>query len=144
MDLRLPFNYDLISHHQQTLKSSKIGLAMCNQKFGAKRTFNPLKTYLCKNDLKSVNISKHRIIVIIIIFYEFLPLDNEKQYGLFSDPIFDHRPCSVSLYNLQGVSKKRKTFDLKYLKDGSIRLIVLLVCYSVLPYNSLEHNFSFL
>ena len=45
---------------------------------------------------------------------------------------------------LQGVSKKRNTFDLKYLKGGSIKLIVLLVYYSVFPYNSIEFNFSFL
>ena len=32
---------------------------------------------------------------------------------------------------LLGVSKKRNTFDLEYLKDGSIKLIVLLVCCSV-------------
>ena len=45
---------------------------------------------------------------------------------------------------IQGVSKKRNTFDLEYLKDGLTKLIVLLVCYSVLPYNSIEPNFSFL
>ena len=31
------------------------------------------------------------------------------------------------LVNVQGVSKKCNTFDLKYLKDGSIKLIVFLV-----------------
>ena len=41
------------------------------------------------------------------------------------------------------LKKKRNTFALDYLKDGSIK-IVLLVCYSVLPYNSKESNFSFL
>ena len=40
--------------------------------------------------------------------------------------------------------KKRNTFDFEYLKDGSTLLIVLLVCYSVLLYNSIEPNFSFL
>ena len=54
------------------------------------------------------------------------------------EPSFTLFPC------LQGVSKKRNTFDLKYLKDGSTYLIVLLVCYSVLPYNSFEPNFGFL
>ena len=34
------------------------------------------------------------------------------------------------------LKKKRNTFALDYLKDGSIK-IVLLVCYSVLPYNSI-------
>ena len=33
---------------------------------------------------------------------------------------------------------------LEYLKDGSLKWIVLLVCYSVLPYNSIKANFSFL
>ena len=43
-----------------------------------------------------------------------------------------------------GVSKKCNTFDLEYLKDGSTKLIVLLVCYLVLPYNSIDSHFSFL
>ena len=43
-----------------------------------------------------------------------------------------------------GCLKKRNTFDLEYLKDASIILIVLLVCYLLLPYNSKEPNFSFL
>ena len=34
---------------------------------------------------------------------------------------------------LQGVSKKRNTFDLEYLKDSFIKLIVLLKYYRVLP-----------
>ena len=46
--------------------------------------------------------------------------------------------------DLQGVSKKRNLFDLEYLKDGFVKLIVLLVCYTVLPYNSIEPNFGFL
>ena len=41
------------------------------------------------------------------------------------------------------VSKNTHLIDLKYLKDGSIKLFVLLQHYSVLPYNSLEPNFSF-
>ena len=56
-----------------------------------------------------------------------------------------HHTSKDCIYVLYRVSqKKRNTFDLKYLKDGSIKLIVLLVCYSVLPYNSIEPNFSFL
>ena len=50
----------------------------------------------------------------------------------------------LHLIGIQGVSKKQNTFDLEYLKAGSIKLIVLLVCYSILPYNSIEPNFSFL
>ena len=44
------------------------------------------------------------------------------------------------MFDLQGVSKKRNTFDLEYPKDGSTYLIVLLECYSVLPYSSIEPN----
>ena len=55
---------------------------------------------------------------------------------------------SILLYRskvgLQGVSKNRNTFDLKYLKDGSIKLVVLLKYYSVMSYNSIELKFSFL
>ena len=43
-----------------------------------------------------------------------------------------------------GCLKKRNLFDLQYLKDGSVKSIVLLVCHSVLPYNSVKHNFGFL
>ena len=50
---------------------------------------------------------------------------------------------SLTYRHIQGVSKCN-TFDLGYLKDGSTELIVLLVCYPVLPYNSTEPNFSFL
>ena len=39
--------------------------------------------------------------------------------------------------HIQGVSKKHNTFDHEYLKDGSSKFIVLLVCYLVLPYNSI-------
>ena len=45
---------------------------------------------------------------------------------------------------LQGVSKKRNLFDLEYLKDGFVKLIFLLVSYTVLPYNSVKPNFRFL
>ena len=54
-----------------------------------------------------------------------------------------HTLCELFAF-VQGVSKKRNTFDLKYLKDGSIKLIVLLVCYSVLPCNSIEPIYKFL
>ena len=53
----------------------------------------------------------------------------------------------LSIFNsiyLQGVSKKRSLFDLVYLRDALVKLIVLLVCYSLLPYNSIKPNFSFL
>ena len=43
-----------------------------------------------------------------------------------------------------GCLKKCNLFYLEYLKDGSVKLIVLLVCYLVLPYNSIEHNLIFL
>ena len=43
-----------------------------------------------------------------------------------------------------GCLKKRNLFDLLYLKDCLIKSFVLLVCYSVLPYNSFEPNFGFL
>ena len=43
-----------------------------------------------------------------------------------------------------GLVKKRNLLELTYLKDGSFKLIVLLTCYLVLPYNSIEPNFSFL
>ena len=45
---------------------------------------------------------------------------------------------------IQGVSKKRNLFDLEYLKNASVKLIVLLVCYLLLPYNSIKSNFSYL
>ena len=40
--------------------------------------------------------------------------------------------------------KKRNLFGLEYLKDDFVKLIVLLVCYTVLSYNSVEPNFGFL
>ena len=46
--------------------------------------------------------------------------------------------------DLQGVSKKRNLFDLEYLKDGFVKLVVLLVFYTVLPYNFVEPDFEFL
>ena len=40
------------------------------------------------------------------------------------------------------VSQKNATFlILEYIKDGSVKLIFLLVCYLVLPYNSIKPNF---
>ena len=42
------------------------------------------------------------------------------------------------------LKKKRNLFDLEYLRDALIKSIVLLVCYSLLPYNSIKPNFSFL
>ena len=39
---------------------------------------------------------------------------------------------------IQGVSKKRNLFELEYLKDGLIKLIVLLACYLILQYNSVN------
>ena len=58
-------------------------------------------------------------------------------------------PCHCDFINIysqsiQGVSKKRNLFDVEYLKDGSVKSIVLLVCSSLLQYNSIEPNFSFL
>ena len=41
---------------------------------------------------------------------------------------------------IQGVSKKCNLFDLEYLKGSLVKLIDLLVCYSVLPYNSIKPN----
>ena len=46
--------------------------------------------------------------------------------------------------NIQGVSKKRNLFDLKYLKDGKVKLFFLLGGNLVLSYNSIEPNFNFL
>ena len=43
---------------------------------------------------------------------------------------------------LQGVSKKRNTFRLEYLKHSLTKFIVLLVCYLVLSYNSIEPSFN--
>ena len=40
--------------------------------------------------------------------------------------------------------KKGNYFDLEYPKDGLFNLIVLQVCYSVFPYNSIKPNFRFL
>ena len=54
-----------------------------------------------------------------------------------------HRDMLKDSYT-QGISKKYNTFDHEYLKVCLTKLIVLLVCYLVLPYNSLEPNFSFL
>ena len=51
---------------------------------------------------------------------------------------------SKIIQNAIRVQKKRNTFDLEYLKDGSIKSVVLLVRYLVLPYNSIESNYSFL
>ena len=48
------------------------------------------------------------------------------------------------LQDVQDVSKKRNLFYLEYLKNGLVKLIVLLVCYSLLPYNSIEPNFWFI
>ena len=45
---------------------------------------------------------------------------------------------------IQGVSKKRNTFDREYLKDDWTKLILLLAYYSVLPYNSVKLDFAFL
>ena len=42
------------------------------------------------------------------------------------------------------VSQKSNLFDLEYLLDDFVKLIVLLVYYTVLPYNSVEPNFGFL
>ena len=46
--------------------------------------------------------------------------------------------------HLQGESKKRNLFELEYLKDGLLELNVLLLCFSVLPYNFIEPKLSFL
>ena len=54
--------------------------------------------------------------------------------------IYPYNPDMV----IQGVSKKRNLFDVEYLKDGLVKLIIVLVCYSVFPYNSIKPNFSFL
>ena len=52
---------------------------------------------------------------------------------------------SKQLYmNIQGISKKRNLFDLIYLKDDLVKLIVLLGGYSVLLYNSIKPKFGFL
>ena len=51
----------------------------------------------------------------------------------------EHLENKLVQLSKQGVSKNRNTFDLEYLKDGSFKLIVLLVCFSVLPYNSIEY-----
>ena len=72
----------------------------------------------------------------------FLPSPGYKQFWMLLS--------KWSFYNIvirlrsTGCLKKRNTFDLKYLKDGSIKSIVLLVCYLVLAYNSIEPKFSFL
>ena len=41
----------------------------------------------------------------------------------------------ISIYRVS--QKKRNTSDLEYLKNGSIKFIVLLVCYSVMPHTIL-------
>ena len=38
------------------------------------------------------------------------------------------------------MSKKTQPLDLRYLKDDFVKLIFLLVCQTVLPYNSVEPN----
>ena len=40
--------------------------------------------------------------------------------------------------------RKRKLFDLEYLKDALLKLIVLLVCYTVSTHNFRSHNHSIL
>ena len=46
---------------------------------------------------------------------------------------------------LKGVTeKKQNNCEFEYLKDSLIKLIFLLACYSVLPYNSVKPNFAFL
>ena len=45
--------------------------------------------------------------------------------------------------HVQGVSKKLNLFDIEYLKDDKVKLIVLLGGYSVLPYNSIKPNLAF-
>ena len=46
--------------------------------------------------------------------------------------------------NTGSLKKNRNLFDLEYLKEDSIKLIVILICYSVLLYNSIKPNFRFL
>ena len=50
--------------------------------------------------------------------------------------------CARNIYRVS--QKKRNTFDLEYLKDTLVRLIILLVCYLLLQCNSIKPNFSFL
>ena len=38
--------------------------------------------------------------------------------------------------------KKRNLFDLEYLEDSFVKLLVLLVCSTILPYNSVEISFG--
>ena len=50
----------------------------------------------------------------------------------------------IRSYSYWVSEKKRKLFDFEYLKDAPVKLIVLLVRYLLLPYNSIKPNFSFL
>ena len=67
----------------------------------------------------------------------------EQQFKAFSKDWILGPYMLLCLYHT-GYLKKRNLFGLEYLRDDFVKLVVLLVCYTVLPYNSLEHNFGFL
>ena len=58
--------------------------------------------------------------------------------------VYQNESNVYTKYNNTGCLKKRNLLKLEYLKDASVKLIVLLVCYLPLPYKSIKLNFSFL
>ena len=104
-----------------------------------------LKKYIFSTTVNDYYVQVLALVVIILAGFIYLGSGNLQNL----EAPFQVGPCTLGQNflmwsKIQGVSKKRNLFELEYLKDGFVKLIVLLVCYSALTYNSIKPNFSFL